>query len=222
MSVQLTDEELLLRLTSTEDSFVERKLFSDSREWLEAAVAFANTGAVGYPSILFIGVKDDGTPEGRVENLESIQNKFSKKLSDAFPQIHYTTRVLEKDGKRFLGVIIPGSLERPHFAGHAYVRDGDKTVKASGLQFARLVAERSSKAYEILRCKGQEITMKYYDFDVHISGKIHTFGDGILLDCNPHFLTIKGEKGVESYPLSRIEISKDNEKNRLQIEIQPP
>ncbi len=150
MSVQLTDEDLLLRLTSTEDSFVEKKLFSDSREWLEAAVAFANTAAVGYPSILFIGVKDDGTPEGRVENLESIENKLSKRLSIAFPQIHYTTRVLEKDSKRFLAVIIPGSPERPHFAGHAYVRDGDKTVKASGQQFARLIAERSSKAYEIL------------------------------------------------------------------------
>jgi hypothetical protein len=41
--IQSTDEEILLSLGATEDNFVERKRFSDDREWNRTAVAFANS-----------------------------------------------------------------------------------------------------------------------------------------------------------------------------------
>jgi predicted HTH transcriptional regulator len=68
--IELKDEGLLLRLRNFEDNFVERKTSADSKDWLKTVVAFANSTPVGYPAVLFIGVKDDGTPEERTVNLD--------------------------------------------------------------------------------------------------------------------------------------------------------
>jgi len=38
ISVHLNDDDLLSRLANTEDNFVERKRFSDDREWLRTIV----------------------------------------------------------------------------------------------------------------------------------------------------------------------------------------
>jgi hypothetical protein len=51
----LTDEELLLRLRSFEDAFVERKTKGDHIDWVKTIVAFANSTPVGFPAVLFIG-----------------------------------------------------------------------------------------------------------------------------------------------------------------------
>lgn len=125
----LTGEDLRMRLAATEDAFVERKLFSDSRDWLKTAVAFANSTPLGYPAVLFIGVKDDGTPEGRDENIESVMKSFDKKVSTVYPRIYYLSKVLNVCGKEVLAIMIPGSTERPHFAGPAYVRAGGADIK---------------------------------------------------------------------------------------------
>lgn len=55
-SNRLSDDDLLSsRLSNTEDNFVERKRFSDDRQWLRTAVAFANSCPIGYPGILSSG-----------------------------------------------------------------------------------------------------------------------------------------------------------------------
>jgi predicted HTH transcriptional regulator len=61
----LSDQELFLRLSNFEDYFVERKSKGDTRDITKTAVAFANSAPIGYPAVLFVGVKDDGTIEGR-------------------------------------------------------------------------------------------------------------------------------------------------------------
>jgi hypothetical protein len=51
-----------------EDQFVERKVFSDSKDWLKTVVAFANSASVDYPCILYIGVRDTGEVEDQHPN----------------------------------------------------------------------------------------------------------------------------------------------------------
>jgi predicted HTH transcriptional regulator len=73
--MEISDHDLVLRLRSFEDAFVERKTSADSKDWLKTIVAFANTAPVGYPAVLFIGVKGAEArltpPAGRVRNRPS-------------------------------------------------------------------------------------------------------------------------------------------------------
>src|SRR5215470_4439010 len=135
-----TDEELRVWLHDPEHSFIERKVFSDSKDWLKTVVAFANSAPVGYPAVLFIGVMDDGTPEQISPDLDSIQRSLSQKVSAAYPTIYYETRILDLAGAKVLAVLVPGSPSRPHFAGPAYVREASKSVAASKEQFDQLIA----------------------------------------------------------------------------------
>ena len=156
-----SNQDLLLRLLNGEDNWVERKSFTNRRGWLETAIAFANSTPIGSPAVLFIGVKNDGRPEGGKEGLEETQKSFSRVLSQAYPPIYYDSRIVTKDDKEFLAIVIPGSPDRPHFAGHSYVRVGSETEKASNEQFADLIAQRNSKGREILKWKGKLITLAY-------------------------------------------------------------
>src|SRR5260370_4156101 len=97
--LNLSDDDILLRLTAFEDSFVERKTVGDSKDWLKSIVAFANSTPVGDPAVLFIGVRNDGSIEGQA-NLDSIQRTLSDKVSAAHPQIYYLPTVLQRDGKQ--------------------------------------------------------------------------------------------------------------------------
>jgi predicted HTH transcriptional regulator len=55
-----TNAELVSLLPRTEDQFVERKSVSDKGGWLETIVAFANSNPIGFPSVLFMGVDNEG------------------------------------------------------------------------------------------------------------------------------------------------------------------
>lgn len=158
--IEITDADLLLRLTNYEDHFVERKTQGDNRDWLKTVVGFANSAPIGYPAVLYIGVRDSGEIEEGV-NLDSLQKSFGKKLEDAYPPIYYMTKVLAKDGKQFIAVIVPGSEHRPHFAGRSYVRIGSETRVASEQHFDNLIAQRHSKTYEILKWKGKPIALVF-------------------------------------------------------------
>jgi predicted HTH transcriptional regulator len=65
--VELSDADLLSKLKNCEDAFVERKTAADNKDWLKTVVAFANSTPIGYPAVLFIGVKDEGTIEAGSE-----------------------------------------------------------------------------------------------------------------------------------------------------------
>jgi hypothetical protein len=112
----LTDEELALRIISTEDNYVERKTAGDYKRWIPALVAFANSAPVGFNCVLFIGVKDDGTIEPNV-GVEALQKSFSEKAAEVFPPIPYASKVFRWQDRECLAVIIPGSADRPHYAG---------------------------------------------------------------------------------------------------------
>src|SRR5258707_10556622 len=147
----LTDVDILARLVATEDGTVERKTFSDNRDWIKAAVAFSNSLENDQPGVLFVGVFNDGRIQDQgTKNFEELQKRISGELSNIYPPIYPTILVREKDGKKFIAVIVYGSPERPHFAGKSYVRDGTQTKKASETNIQVFIARRNIKREEIL------------------------------------------------------------------------
>jgi hypothetical protein len=225
-SLTLSDADLLSRLDNLEDSFVERKTEGDSSDWLKTVVGFANTVPIGYPAVLFIGVKNDGTIQG-LTNPDSVQKSLSNKIANAYPLPYYWTKVLRRDGRSFMAVIIPGSDRRPHFAGPAYIRDGSQTLVASSEQFDRLLAQRNSKTYAILQWKGKDITIVGPPVDARgffQGDPRHVFSprvDGTVQNCNQFYATVKrtSEGNSHSYPLDTIDISFDHEKARLLLRV---
>jgi predicted HTH transcriptional regulator len=214
--IELKDEELLLRLNNFEDTFVERKTSGDSKDWLKTIVAFANSTPTGYPAVLYIGVKNDGTPEEKPVNLDSLQKTFGEKIGEAYPTIYCLTKVLNVEGKQILAVIVPGSPDRPHFAGPSFIRKGSETVEASEEQFANLIAMRNSKAYEILKWKGKQITFAYA-FESKAVGPPARQKDACVVECNQFYVTLEFTHASYSYPLVYVEVSFDTQKNRLML-----
>ena len=221
--IELKDEDLLLRVRNFEDNFVERKTSGDTKDWLKTVVAFANSTPVGYPAVLFIGVKDDGTPEEKTVNLDSVQKSFSEKVSKAYPLVYYLTKIVNVGGKQVLAVIVPGSADRPHFAGPSYVREGNKSVMASESQFEELIASRNSKAYEILEWKGKTITVgvpaghtRAFRVPFDRPSRACT-----VVGCNQFYVTLEDAGRKESIPLSRIQVSFDQQNQRLMLEEEP-
>lgn len=226
--IELSDQDILVRLKNFEDAFVERKSTGDMRDLLKTAVGFANSIPVGYPAILFYGVTDKGEPEGKA-NLDTLQKTINEKLSEAYPSIYYLAKVLQLDGKQFLAVIIPGSENRPHFAGRSYIRVGSETRDASEAQFGRLIAERNSKVREILKWQGQQITVQFPPVEQTFAGTVHRAEEKPLsahvLDCNQFFATLQitrsqNDSRLVAIPLSRLEISFDTRgAGRLCLEV---
>lgn len=217
--LNLSDEDLLLRLTATEDSFVERKTWADSSDWLKTAVAFANSCPIGYPGVLFIGVRNDGTPEGikQGQNLETSQKKLTDKIKEAWPPIYSVPKVLYKGGKEFLAVLIPGSSERPHFAGHSYVRVGPETQKADDAQYREMLAQRQAKSFEILQSKGKVVTVE----KVHAGRSGQYPSVASVVDCSQFYVTLSSGEPPSPYsvPLERVALSFDHQANRLKLEV---
>jgi predicted HTH transcriptional regulator len=215
--VEPSDTDLLLRLKNYEDHFVERKTSGDHKDWLKTVVGFANSTPMGYPAVLYIGVKDSGEIEEGL-NLDTIQKTLGKKIAGAYPTVYYLPKVLNEKGKQFLAVIVPGSENRPHFAGPSYVRIGSETMVSSEPQFQALIAQRQSKAYELLKWKGQKVTVNtvtYREGRAFAQQKIEV----LLEDCNQFYTTYLHSGNRVSIPLVWIELSYDHSGNMLQIEI---
>jgi hypothetical protein len=223
--VPLTAVNLLSKLTNFEDSYIERKTHSESKDWLRTVVGFANSNPVGYPATLFIGVTDDGTPEKKAGvNLEKLQQSFTHKMKEAYPPIYFTTRILEKDGAQFVAVIVPGSPSRPHFAGQAYVRKGNRTEAASEQRFEELLASRLSKSAEIPKWITKTVTITWMRTEhTHVLGPVVSEASGFVTACNSFYFTYADQIGGtgKSVPLRRVEGSYDNTNSRLKLEIYP-
>jgi len=219
----LTDADILTRLTAVEDGTTERKPLADSRGWCKTAVAFSNSLAVGQPGVLFVGVNDSGTVQDKSTNFEDLQKKVSGELSNIYPPINPTILVREKDGRRFLAVIIYGSPNRPHFAGKCYVRNGTRTDDASEEEFQRLIAARTGKVGEILKWKGKEITLRKLHPEKHHEnfGRVRSNDAKRIYDCNQHWVTLQAlgnSPALEHYPLEDVTLSSDTMRLVLIVE----
>jgi hypothetical protein len=225
MLIELTDQGILLRLTNTEDSTVERKVANDYRDCLKTAVAFSNSLPIDDPGIIFVGVFDDGRVQDN-NNLDSLQKKVSEEINKIYPPIYSQQKVMKnKDGKDFLAVIVRGSPDRPHFAGPSYVRTGSETIVASEEQFARLIVERNSKTYEILKWFAKTVTFCVPSGPGFLGGNTHFRGGGRLpcrvVRCNQFFVTLEfgrdESKQDRSFPLEFIKVSFDDANSRLEL-----
>lgn len=215
--IELTDQDLLLKVKNFEDNFVERKTVSDSKDWLKTAVAFANSAPIGYPAVMFVGVKDDGTIQPGTTDLESMQRSISREIAKAYPDIYHLHRVLrDAAGNQFVAVIIPGSEQRPHFSGQAYVRIGSDSKPASASQFDSLIAQRQSKAYEILKWRGKQIAVEYRN---NPQGHKYTPTYVTLEDCTQFWLVVTTDSYRTSIPLSRVDLSIDETRGCLKLEV---
>jgi hypothetical protein len=226
MKLELSDQDILSRLQDLGDSFVERKTEGDSGDWLKTIVAFANSAPIGYPAFLFIGVKDDGKLPG-LNNPDSVQKSLSGKMTQCFPVPYFLSRLLQVEGKHVLAVIVPGSENRPHFAGPAFVRDGSKTVVASETQFGRLIAQRSSAAYELLKRLSKTVSIWHPSRNRQATTYHPSTGytaAGTITDCNQFYVTIEGTpfgKAV-SFGLDAFDIGFDHNNKRLELRFRSP
>ena len=221
MRLMLSDEDLLSRLGATEDHFVERKSSGDSKDWLKTVVALANSTPVGYPAVLFVGVKNDGTIEEGT-NLDSLQQSFNKKISSVYPPIPVFHKIIRQGDKECLAVIVPGSENRPHFAGPSYIRRGSETRAASEEQFRVLIAERNTKARRILEWKDKTVTVDILNVEkLQMVGRVATSQPRTVTYCDQFYVTLQYGVNIESIPLKRVELSYDNQQDRLKLEVYP-
>ena len=97
------------------------------------------------------------------------------------------------------------------------MRVGSESREASELQFKELIAQRHSKAREILKWKGKTVTL-------HLMGDRGSKGmhTPVVEDCNQFYLTYRQGDRRLSVPLRKVDITFDHEKDRLQLEVESP
>jgi Schlafen, AlbA_2 len=220
-NMELNEEELLKRLSNPEDNFTERKPEGVNRsEIRKTVVAFANSVPEKQTGVLFIGAYNDGTIQG-VSNSDSLQKTIRDICeNDCYPSITFSSRVLKKEGKLVIAVVVPPSNNRPHFSGPAYVRLGSESIVASEKLFNELVTSRLNKPREILKWKGKSVTVILRDEKSCITKSL---GDSIagcrIDDCNSYyirFFDILTSTHI-SEPLENIMLAWDESRDRLKL-----
>lgn len=156
----LPESELIRLLKSSESNWVERKPPGVSSEEIRnTLVAFANSVAKKQHGVLFIGVSDDGKLKG-VENADQKQKDVAKIAEQrCYPPVKCEPTAFRVDGVELIAVVVEASNNRPHFSGHAYIRVGSETKKASAEKFEELIASRNDKVRHLLREKDKVITV---------------------------------------------------------------
>ena len=212
----------LVSPVSDEDGFVERKTeaAANAQEIRKTLVAFANSVPQGKRAVFYIGVDNNGTPLG-VTNTDSLQKKIGEVAKrDCFPPIDYQAEVLQLDGRNVLAVFVEASNKRPHFTGHAYVREGSQSKVASDKLYEELIASRNEKAGKILRSKGHPITYRPYELNGRGLRSIVFAIECFVEDCDAHVVHLyDAGRGLHfSIPLERITINYDPSALRLMLE----
>ena len=188
---------------------------------MKTVVAFANSAPVGFPCVLFLGVRDNGDVESASESHDSVQKSFNKVMQKAYPRIPYQIKVVAVGDARVLAVIVLGSELRPHFAGPSYIRNGSETLEASEAQLAELVATRRSKPREILSFKGRPVSVLNRSLLANGCTRESVWQTPtVVVDCNEFWVTLQSNKNIpQSFVLSRVDLSFDHQENRLRLEI---
>ena len=216
------DEEILQRLTNTEDHLTERKSKPHRDQCTEAMVAFANSALPNKPGILYVGVKDKGEIL-QDKAPESWQHDITAWGNGCFPELPVIPRTLTKDGKEFLAVVVPLSEARPHFARPAFKRQGAKTIPASQQEIDEWIAYRNSKVRFILEKKGEIVTLRVLN-QIRIPATFSpSGGDYKVIDCNSLWVTLYNLEFQRTItqPLSQIDLKMDDDKHQLMLLFSP-
>ena len=223
------NEELVARLKDHEDNFIERKTEgAGTSEFRKTIVAFANSVPEGRTAILYIGVEDRGRVTG-VNNTDKLQKTIRSICdTDCYPPVRFTSEVVAVDGKNILAVIVGPTDKRPHFSGPAFVRKGSESVNASDEMFEELLTMRLSKPGQLLRLRGQAITViakqKELGSTQHISDSMYRARHECQIEeCTSVYVRLYdiGQSRKLSEPLENVTISYDEERHRPMLIVQP-
>ena len=163
---------------------------------------------------------DAGTILG-VSSPDSLQKKIRDVAEqDCYPPFRYQTRVFECERKAVLAVLVTASKERPHFSGHAYVRVGSESKKASPKVYEELIASRNTKTGKILGSKDQRITLRCTTRDRWNRPGILWDRECCVEECDAHSVDLLdvGSGRHYSIPLELITISQDQRMRRMLLE----
>jgi predicted HTH transcriptional regulator len=194
------------------------------KDVVKTCVAFANTCPLeGPPGILCFGVREDGAIENGPQNFESMTQKIRDKLSQVYSPIEFKTRIITKDGRSFLAVIIPGSSNGPHFSGPAYVREGSSTVVANEELFPKIIDRRERKVREILKWKDKRILMRRYVVNPAPNQQRNpcAYSDARVVDCAAEWLQLEIGGAISPFSLDDVRLLGYSPlpPNLLQIEV---
>lgn len=226
---RMNQPSLRARIANLEDGLTERKKgFQGNDEIRKAVVSFANSVPEGHTAVLFIGVANDGTITGvAADDTDKIQQKVRRVCEeDCFPPIAiHLVKVITIDGKHVIAFEFAPSQSRPHFAGHAYIRVGSESVKASLAKLDELIARRNTTAGRLLAAKEQHEHLTLVipvgaDFPPGYPTSQRREWECTVEHCDAHsarFYHIDKQQHVD-FPLEFLLLSWDTSNNRLQIE----
>ncbi len=169
----LNESQLRSILLSSETNWVERKKSFHPTDTKTVIVAFANSVPERQHAVLFIGVGPDGkfTHVGNADKTQRDIRRIAEQ--ECFPAIRCSPTVVREGGVELIAVVVEFSKERPHFAGHAYIRVGSETRKASLEVMADLIASRNDKVRRLLVDKGHLVTVIAKSrFNMHFPGRM--------------------------------------------------
>lgn len=179
---------------------------------------------MGQPGILYVGVNDNGAIQDQPTNFEDKQKAVTGEIRNIYPPVNPTILVREKDGKKFIAIIVYGSRERPHFAGKSYIRSGTETLDASEENLRQFIAQRSGKVSEILKWKNKDVVVNFlHPEEAHYRvGRIATSQTATVLDCTEHWVSLRPQvvgSTDQSISLKRIDLAFDDRNKRLVLEV---
>jgi hypothetical protein len=204
-----------------EDHLLERKTERDLKDVRRTAVAFANSVVPGHVASILIGESNDGSTSG-VTNPDQLQRSIRSELDKIYPAIEWRQVVYEKDEKSCIRIEIEYDGETPHFGDAAWIRQGSETVKATDEMLQKLVELRSSKVRELSQWLDKTVTVSW-----SLASPVGMVNWGKfkcdIVKVNQFFVTFRkwGENRSRSEPIQWLDVSWDDEDNRLQIYVNP-
>jgi hypothetical protein len=158
----LSEAQILALVDGSESRLVERKIsMPNGGAVRRTLVAFANSVAESEHAVLFIGIGDGGVKNG-VHDPDKVQRDVRRIAeNDCYPPVHCEPCLVKVSGVEIVAIVVPFSTNRPHFAGHAYVRRGSESVKASKEVFEEMILSRNDKVRKILAERGKPISVQF-------------------------------------------------------------
>jgi len=146
--------------------------------------------------------------------------------SECYPPVKCEPTVLQIEGAEVVAVVIGFSQNRPHFTGHAYVRAGSESKKASSRLFEDLIASRNDKVRRLLDERGNLLKVAWGSRDV-LPGRFEAqltplkwlVQNCVVLRCDPCTLELEDAKtGAHAHiPIKWITLGKGGGAARRQI-----
>lgn len=134
---------------------------SDSRKISRSLVAFANTAG----GRLLIGVKDNGAVAGIRSDEEFYMIESAAQLY-AYPEIPFTTKTWEVNGKTVLQVDVEESERKPHFVKNhdgtlaAFIRIADQSIQAPQVLVRAWEKQRQPRGALVRYSRSEEILFR--------------------------------------------------------------